>query len=139
MEAAVQRSEMLEEENELLREEIARIRVQASALKEGAAASAEAHAIADKALDVLDQLEAVSKRPNKVRVALEGKLSGEMRPLDAVVPEVEAPRSRNDIVIAAKPVARVAAKEPPANKSYAVFWVGAVMFALGIVLGHCVS
>jgi hypothetical protein len=115
MEAALNRSEMLEEENELLRAEITRIRQQATALKDGAKeASAEASALADQALGVLDQLEALSRRPNQVRVAFEGKPTGEMRPLDATSPPPgEAPCTYGGALDLPKPKPAPAPKAEP--------------------------
>jgi hypothetical protein len=95
MQAALARSENLEEENEVLRSEIAALRSTVEGLRVEATTSPqtkgapEARALADKALEVLDQLEVVSRRGSKLRVALEpGKtFTGAERPLDAVVPD----------------------------------------------------
>jgi hypothetical protein len=158
MEAALRRSETLEEENELLREEIARIREQATAIKEGAKdTSPETHVLADQALGVLDQLEALSKRPNKVRIALDGKLSGEMRPLDAVaandpaaptyggslaIPKPAPEHASSDVIDVPKPKPSTAPLLPVVETPWRVsvgtmLAVGFGMFVLGLSLGTC--
>ncbi len=145
MEAALRRSETLEEENELLREEIARIRQQATALKEVPHATPETHALADQALGVLDQLEALSKRPDKVRVALGAYAHGEMRPLDAVIPAPAEPaRASEDVIVVPKPKPPTRPERPPAtgvspgNVVFLVLLASFFFFYLGVMVasGH---
>jgi hypothetical protein len=115
MQAALARSENLEEENEILRTEIADLRTKVEGLRASAAdvpqvkGSPETRALGReweelgaakrRALEVLDQLEVVSRRGSKLRVAVEPGTSftGEERPLDAVSPgaPTEAPERAN--------------------------------------------
>jgi hypothetical protein len=151
MEAALARSENLEEENEILRSEIADLRIKVEGLRESAAnvpdvkGSPETRAIADKALEVLDQLEVVSRRGSKLRVALErGKtFTGAERPLDAVIPAAPDVLKRADALVEApetgSPWSFPWAKPPPEPRaSVSVVAVVALCFASfvgGIVVG----
>jgi hypothetical protein len=146
MEAALRRSETLAEENELLREEIESIRKQATAIRDGAKhTSPETHVLADQALGVLDQLEALSKRPDKVRVELQGLLTGELRPLDAVSQPLEPAREYGGAL--ELPGVKIAPKSEPKlvppnvpRGGYTgtfVFAIAAIAFVVGFAIAHC--
>jgi hypothetical protein len=103
MQAAVERSSILEEENDVLRGELAELRRRVEELRTATASaglaepvSGETRALADKALDVLQRMEAVSQRPAKVRVAAEtslGKQPAEHADVSVLAVPGAAPRS----------------------------------------------
>jgi hypothetical protein len=134
MQAALVRTETLEDENELLRSEIDRLRNDVEELREHAQkleGTGEARALATDARSVLDRLEAASRRGDKLRVALDRSFTGTERPLDAVSPEPERAPST---VLEEKPERFMQQLAPLPEPPGALPWVLAasvVSFALG--------
>jgi hypothetical protein len=162
MEAALERTGALEEENEVLREELERLRRSADALRENARAlqaedtDPRTRNLAHETLDVLDQLDVVSQRPHRLRVhpGTAFTVVGTERPLTAVTEPTPA-SARPDPALAAlaasttipavagtavagTAVAGTAVAGVATDRQNIVLWVlGASLFffALGFVLG----
>jgi hypothetical protein len=141
MQAALARSETLEDENELLREEVDRLRNDVEELRGHAqklgGTSASKELVSD-ARDVLDRLEAASRRGDKLRVALDRSFTGTERALDAVSPSPRPASDSRSLSLDEKPetYAPVIRPSPPPAPPTPRGWIvllGFVSFGLGFL------
>lgn len=135
--AALQRAENLEEENELLREEIAQLRQSSQALRENVGAlpteaTPETRALADKALEVLERLEVVSKRGSELAKgrAQPRYTVGTERALTDVSPSATLPRASEEGLVRVEAPKPAPAPERPPRRTNAF---GALL--LGVIIG----